>query len=48
MGTSWVSELDGKKNTCIKQNLTNLSAGNYKFQFKWAARSGVALATNAI
>jgi hypothetical protein len=39
LGTSWVSELDPKANTCIKQKVP-IQAGRALLEFDWAGRTG--------
>jgi hypothetical protein len=38
-GTSWVSELDASRNTCIKQKVA-LVPGLVRIKFDWAGKAG--------
>jgi hypothetical protein len=41
-----VLELDGNKNTCVKQIISHVAPGLYKLSVSHAARKGVALSGN--
>jgi hypothetical protein len=41
-----VLELNGKKNTCVKQLIPSLNPGKYKLSVTYVARGGVSLADN--
>jgi hypothetical protein len=40
LGAERVLELTPNKNSCVKQLIPNLLAGDYLLQFTWAARGG--------